>query len=69
MYVLLIRETFLRMLVGTMKPVAFSHIPPGAIGNYVVLPLAVLTLALSFWSPGKGDAEQQGMDTLGSERG
>jgi len=48
MYLMLIVETLLRMLVGRMKPVAFTHTPPGAIGNYVVLPLAVLMLALCF---------------------
>jgi len=48
MYLMLIVETLLRMLVGRMKPVAFTHTPPGAIGNYVVLPLAFLMLALCF---------------------
>ena len=47
MYLLLILETILRMLVGYMKPVTFLHTPPGTIGNYVLLPLAVLMLALS----------------------
>ena len=49
MYLLLIIETMLRMYVGQSKPVSFAHTPPGAIGNYVMLPLAVLMLALSFW--------------------
>jgi hypothetical protein len=49
MYVLLILETLLRELVGHMKPVHFAHTPPGAIGNYVILPLAALMLALSLW--------------------
>lgn len=35
------------MLVGYMKPVIFAHAPPGAIANYVTLPLGVLMLALS----------------------
>lgn len=47
MYALLILETLLRMLVGRMKPVTFAHTPPGAIGNWVILPLAALMLALS----------------------
>ena len=60
MYLLLILETLLRMLVGTMRPVSFAHTPPGAIGNYIVLPLAVLMLALSLWKPGKsGDGQQE----------
>lgn len=49
-WLLVILETLLRMLVGRMKPVHFAHTPPGAIGNYVYLPLAVLMLALSLWS-------------------
>lgn len=48
MYLLLIVETVLRMYVGQSKPVSFAHTPPGAIGNYVVLPLAALMLVLSF---------------------
>ncbi len=47
MYALLIVETLLRMLVGHMKPVTFAHTPPGAYGNYVVLPLAAVMLLLS----------------------
>jgi hypothetical protein len=50
MYVLLIGETLLRQLVGHMKPVHFTHTPPGAIGNYVMLPLAASMLALSLWT-------------------
>lgn len=46
MYVLLFFETLLRMLVGHLKPVAFSHTPPGAIANYVMLPLCVAMVAL-----------------------
>ncbi len=53
MYMLLIMETFLRVLVGQMKPVTFAHTPPGAIQNYIVMPLAVVMLALSFWTNNK----------------
>jgi hypothetical protein len=49
MYVLLILETLLRMLVGHMRPVSFAHTPPGAFGNFVMLPLAAAMLALSFY--------------------
>jgi hypothetical protein len=47
MYVLLIAETLLRMLVGHIKPVHFAHTPPGAYGNYIALPLAVVMLYLA----------------------
>ncbi len=53
MYVLLIVETLLRMLVGHMKPVTFAHTPPGATGNYIILPLAAAMLLLSLL-PAKG---------------
>jgi hypothetical protein len=46
-------EIVLRMLVGHLKPVTFAHTPPGQIGNYIILPLAVLMLALSLWSAGE----------------
>jgi hypothetical protein len=50
MYLMLALEVLLRELVGAMKPVIFAHTPPGAIGNQLILPLAVLMLALSLWS-------------------
>ncbi len=43
-------ETLLRVLVGNMKPVTFDRTPPGAIQNYIYLPLAVLMVGLSLWS-------------------
>jgi hypothetical protein len=58
MYVLLIIETLLRELVGRIKPVTFAHRPPGAIGDYVVIPLAAVMLVLSLWkSAGTVNAE------------
>jgi hypothetical protein len=48
MYALPFFEAMLRMLVGRMKPVTFSHTPPGAYANYVTLPVAALMLILSF---------------------
>jgi hypothetical protein len=50
MYVMLILETLLRELVGKMKPVTFAHTPPGAIGNQLILPLAIVMLGLALWS-------------------
>ena len=43
-------ETLGRMLVGRIKPVTFTHTPPGAYQNYIYLALAVLMLALALWS-------------------
>jgi len=50
MYLLLVLEVLLRVLVGRIKPVTFAHTPPGAVGNQVGLPLALLLLAFSLWS-------------------
>jgi hypothetical protein len=54
MYALLILETLLRELVGHMKPVTFRHTPPGALGNWVFLPLAAVMLAWSLWGAWRG---------------
>jgi len=43
-------ETLGRVLVGHLKPVAFSHTPPGAIGNYVFVVLSITMLALALWT-------------------
>ncbi len=50
MYLMLMLEVLLRELVGRTKPVTFDHIPPGAIGNQLILPLAALMLGLALWS-------------------
>ncbi|HWE50533.1 MAG TPA: hypothetical protein VG273_12115 [Bryobacteraceae bacterium] len=55
MYLLLFIETLLRMLVGHMKPVTFAHTPPGAYGNYVILPLAASMLVFSYTSARRAD--------------
>jgi hypothetical protein len=59
MYLMLIVEILLRELVGHMKPVTFAHTPPGAISNQIMLPLAVLMLALSLWSGAKSAKQIQ----------
>jgi len=50
LYVLLILEILLRLLVGHLRPVPFRHTPPGAIGNYIILPLAAILLLWSVWT-------------------
>lgn len=59
MYVLLMLETLLRMFVGHSRPVVFRHTPPGAIGNYVILPLAALMLAWSLWTASSREKGRQ----------
>jgi hypothetical protein len=47
MYLILLVEVLLRMFVGHIKPVHFAHTPPGAIGNWVTIPVALIMLVLS----------------------
>jgi hypothetical protein len=35
------------MLVGRIKPITFTHIPPGEYGNHIYLVLSLLMLALA----------------------
>jgi len=53
MWVVQLLETLMRMLVGHIKPITFAHTPPGQIGNYVFVPLAILMLILTLWSASK----------------
>jgi hypothetical protein len=43
-------ETLMRMLVGQLKPITFAHTPPGQVGDYIFIPLALLMLGLALWS-------------------
>ncbi|MGD8555307.1 MAG: hypothetical protein PVJ32_07710 [Anaerolineales bacterium] len=47
-------EQFLRIFVGWMKPLAVASPPPGAIGSYVAIPLALIALLLSLRKPSQG---------------
>lgn len=47
MYLLILLEYSGRIVLGYIKPLVVTHTPPGAIGDYVLLPLAVLMLILS----------------------
>jgi hypothetical protein len=55
MYLFLILEILLRELVGVMKSVSFAQPPPGAIANWIILPLAVVLLGLALWTGMKAD--------------
>jgi hypothetical protein len=53
MYLLLLVEYSGRIVLGFMKPLEVTHTPPGAIGDYVMVPLAILMLILSLKRPEK----------------
>lgn len=44
MYVQLMVEYAMRVVLGHFKPIFTIHIPPGAIGDYFMIPLALLGL-------------------------
>ncbi len=48
MYILIIIEYSGRVLIGIVKPLIVSHTPPGAIGDYILIPLAIMMLILCF---------------------
>lgn len=52
MYILMAFETIMRMVIGYMKPAHFAHTPPGAIANYIILPLAIVMFFMAL--PRKG---------------
>jgi hypothetical protein len=47
MYLLMILEYGLRIVLGTLKPIETTSTAPGAIGDYVMVPLAIIMLILS----------------------
>ena len=51
MYLLILLEYSGRTAIGLIKPLEVSHTPPGAIGDYIMVPLAVLMLILSRTRP------------------
>jgi len=48
MYTLIIIEYSGRVLIGMVKPLIVSHTPPGAVGDYILIPIAILMLILCF---------------------
>ena len=53
MYVLILAEYIGRIAIGFIKPLEVSHTPPGAIGDYILVPLAIIMLILSLRRPRK----------------
>lgn len=51
MYLLMLFEYAMRMLLGFWKPIETVATAPGAIGDYVLVPLAAVMLFLSVRSP------------------
>ena len=47
MYLLLIFEYGMRIVLGVMKPIQTTETAPGAVGNFIIVPLAIVMLVLS----------------------
>lgn len=47
MYLLMIFEYGMRIVLGEIKPIETTGTAPGAIGDYIIIPLAIIMLVLS----------------------
>jgi len=47
MYFIVLAEYSGRILIGLIKPLTTSHVPPGAYGDYIMVPLAIVMIILS----------------------
>ena len=47
MYLMLIIEYGMRIVLGAMKPIQTTGTAPGAIGNFIIVPTAIVMLVLS----------------------
>jgi len=47
MYLLIIIEYSMRIVLGFLKPIGMTGTAPGAVGNFIIVPLAVIMLFLS----------------------
>jgi len=47
MYLLMIFEYGMRIVLGAIKPIETTGTAPGAIGDYIIIPLAIIMLVLS----------------------
>jgi len=50
MYVLIFIEYSSRLLIGFFKPAVSTHVVPGGVGDYIMIPLSLLMLVLCFRS-------------------
>ena len=53
MYILIIIEYSMRIVLGYFKPIETLSTPPGAYGNFILIPLSIFMLFLSLKSPKK----------------
>ncbi|MGJ3241119.1 MAG: hypothetical protein ACFE0Q_20580 [Anaerolineae bacterium] len=49
MYLLMVAEYASRILLGELKPISTVGTAPGGVADYILVPLALVMLALSLW--------------------
>ena len=59
MYVLMIFEYVMRIVLGEIKPIDTVSTPPGAIGDYVIIPLASVMLFLALRDRRRPDPDSE----------
>lgn len=52
MYLLMALEYTMRIVLGALKPIETTGTAPGAVGDYILVPLALAMLVLSLWQRG-----------------
>ncbi|MFW5748188.1 MAG: hypothetical protein ACOCYT_01105 [Chloroflexota bacterium] len=57
MYLFMIVEYAMRMFLGELKPIETTGTAPGAIGDYIIVPLATVMLILTLWEGRRRTAE------------
>lgn len=51
MYVFILVEYSMCILIGVAKPIETAQVPPGAIGNFILIPLSLILLIFSLLRP------------------
>ena len=58
MYLLMTLEYIMRLIIGQLKPIETESTPPGALGNYIMIPILILLLCLSLYEKKEGENER-----------
>lgn len=56
MYIFIMMEYSMRILIGLLKPIETTGTAPGAIGNVIIVPIAIFLLIFSLLNPKKSES-------------
>ncbi|MFX0004631.1 MAG: hypothetical protein ACFFAA_05250 [Promethearchaeota archaeon] len=51
MFVFIFVEYSMRILIGVFKPIETARVPPGAIGDFIIVPLSLFLMIFSLLKP------------------